>query len=139
MTLTETTNLQPSNSESSAFFQLDERIRRWIWQAGWTELKDAQERAIPIILEGQRDVIIAAATASGKTEAAYFPILTRMLAESESCKRTLHKSTQSTDQRPVVTIEYSLRRIGDSNNTLARRHCSIPKTEVSEETARLAC
>lgn len=85
MTLTETTNLQPSNSESSAFFQLDERIRRWIWQAGWTELKDAQERAIPIILEGQRDVIIAAATASGKTEAAYFPILTRMLAESESC------------------------------------------------------
>lgn len=76
VTLTETTNLQPSNSESSAFFQLDERIRRWIWQAGWTELKDAQERAIPIILEGQRDVIIAAATASGKTEAAYFPILT---------------------------------------------------------------
>ncbi len=85
MTPTEATILQPSNSESSAFFQLDERIKRWIWQAGWTELKDAQERAIPIILEGKRDVIIAAATASGKTEAAYFPILSRMLAQKARC------------------------------------------------------
>jgi ATP-dependent Lhr-like helicase len=47
-----------SSSNSSAFELLDSRIQRWIWQAGWTELKDAQERAIPVILEGQRDVII---------------------------------------------------------------------------------
>lgn len=73
---------QPSSSESSSFLLLDERIQRWIWQAGWTELKDAQEQAIPIILEGKKDLIIASATASGKTEAAFFPILTRMLSES---------------------------------------------------------
>ncbi|MEO6779709.1 MAG: DEAD/DEAH box helicase [Bradyrhizobium sp.] len=73
----------PSSSESTAFSLLDQRIQRWIWQARWTELKDAQERAIPLILEGTRDVIIAAATASGKTEAAFFPILTRMLKETE--------------------------------------------------------
>lgn len=73
------TSLPPSSSESSAFSLLDERIQRWIWQAGWTELKDAQEQAIPLILEGDHDVVIAAATASGKTEAAFFPILTRML------------------------------------------------------------
>ena len=73
----------PSSSDSSAFSLLDERIQRWIWNARWTELKDAQERAIPLILAGQRDVIIASATASGKTEAAFFPILTRMLAEKE--------------------------------------------------------
>ena len=76
-------NSPASSSESSAFHLLDERIQKWIWQAGWTELKDAQERAIPIILSGVRDVIIAAATASGKTEAAFFPILTRMLADKE--------------------------------------------------------
>ena len=77
---------QSSNSESSSFLLLDERIQRWIWQAGWTELKDAQEQAIPIILEGKRDLIIASATASGKTEAAFFPILTRFLSETEpSC------------------------------------------------------
>jgi ATP-dependent Lhr-like helicase len=72
----------PSSSESEAFGKLDERIQRWIWQAGWTELKDVQEQSIPAILSGDRDVVIAAATASGKTEAAFFPILTRMLSAS---------------------------------------------------------
>lgn len=76
-------NSQASSSESSSFALLDERIQRWIWQARWTELRDAQERAIPVILEGKRDVIIAAATATGKTEAAFFPILTKLLAASE--------------------------------------------------------
>jgi len=74
---------QTSSSESSSFLLLDERIQRWIWQAGWTELKDAQERAIPIILEGKRDLIISSATASGKTEAAFLPILTRLLSETD--------------------------------------------------------
>lgn len=73
--------MPPSSSDSSAFSLLDERIQRWIWQAGWTELKDAQEQAIPLILKGDQDVVIAAATASGKTEAAFFPILTRMLRQ----------------------------------------------------------
>lgn len=72
-----------SSSESAAFDLLDERIRRWIWAAGWIGLREAQERAIPCILEGKRDVIIAAATASGKTEAAFFPILTRLLTATE--------------------------------------------------------
>lgn len=80
-----TTNSPNSNSkrESSAFFLLDERIQHWIWQAGWTELRDIQESSIPLIVEGIHDVIIASATASGKTEAAFFPILTRLLAQQE--------------------------------------------------------
>jgi len=80
-----TTNSPNSNSkrESSAFFLLDERIQHWIWQAGWTELRDIQESSIPLIVEGIHDVIIASATASGKTEAAFFPILTRFLAQQE--------------------------------------------------------
>jgi len=76
-------NSPPSSSDSSSFLRLDERIQRWIWQAGWTELKDAQERAVPAILDGGRDLIVAAATASGKTEAAFFPILTSMVARAE--------------------------------------------------------
>lgn len=76
--------MPPSSSDnpSSAFFLLDERIQRWIWDAGWSELRDAQERAIPPILAGDRDVIIAAATASGKTEAAFLPILSRLLTDA---------------------------------------------------------
>lgn len=74
----------PSNSEqeSSSFLLLDERIQRWIWEKGWTELKDAPERAIPLLVSPARDVIIAAATASGKTEAAFLPILTRLAASN---------------------------------------------------------
>jgi ATP-dependent Lhr-like helicase len=69
----------PSNCEQPSNFELlDSRIQQWIWASGWTELRDAQERAIPLILEGSEDVIIAATTASGKTEAAFFPILTRL-------------------------------------------------------------
>ena len=70
------------SAASSAFFLLDERIRKWIWQSGWTELRDAQERAIAPILAGDKDVIIAAATAAGKTEAAFLPILTSLLRET---------------------------------------------------------
>lgn len=81
-------NSEASSSEqaSSSFHLLDERIQRWIWQSGWTELKDAQERAIPVILSASEDLIIAAATASGKTEAAFLPILTKLLAsKSPAC------------------------------------------------------
>jgi ATP-dependent Lhr-like helicase len=74
------TTSQASNSESAAFDRLDPCIKRWIWESGWTELHEAQERAIPLILDARRDVIIAACTATGKTEAAFFPILTRLAA-----------------------------------------------------------
>lgn len=65
--------------ESSSFFLLDERIQRFIWSEGWEELRDAQEMAIPFIVNADRDVIVAAATAAGKTEAAFFPALTYLL------------------------------------------------------------
>lgn len=70
--------------ESSSFFLLDERIQRFIWAEGWQELRDAQEKAIPFIVNADQDVIVAAATAAGKTEAAFFPALTYLLkANSE--------------------------------------------------------
>lgn len=74
------------STDSSAFFLLDERIQKWIWQSGWSELRDAQERAVAPILAADKDVIIAAATAAGKTEAAFLPILTSLLkADEPSC------------------------------------------------------
>ena len=61
-------------TSSKAFKQLHPSVQRWIYDQGWTELRDAQERAIAPILEGSTDLIIAAATAGGKTEAAFLPI-----------------------------------------------------------------
>nr|WP_319633275.1 DEAD/DEAH box helicase [Janthinobacterium violaceinigrum] len=67
---------------STAFGMLDLRIQRWIWTEKWSVLRDAQERAIPALVGCDRDVLIAAATAAGKTEAAFFPILTHLLADT---------------------------------------------------------
>jgi ATP-dependent Lhr-like helicase len=66
------TNSVPSNSEAFELFH--PAVQRWIYDAGWERLRDAQEQAAARILAGDRDVIIAAATASGKTEAAWLPI-----------------------------------------------------------------
>lgn len=70
-------------AESKSFSLLDERIQKWIWEEGWEDLRDAQERAIPAIIDADGDVIIAAATAAGKTEAAFFPILTHLLRQPD--------------------------------------------------------
>ncbi len=74
------TSSPPSGSDqeraSSAFGRLHPQIQRWIWQRGWSELRDIQEAAAREILDETSDVLIAAATASGKTEAALFPLLT---------------------------------------------------------------
>lgn len=70
------------SGNSTSFYLLDERIQRFIWADGWEELRDAQEAAIPLILNADKDVIIAAATAAGKTEAAFFPALTHLLQDS---------------------------------------------------------
>ena len=45
---------------------------------GFSSLRDVQREAIPPILEG-RDVLVASATASGKTEAILAPLLARIL------------------------------------------------------------
>lgn len=67
-------------SDSSSFLLLDERIQRYIWSEGWEELRDVQEQAIPVLVKADRDVVISAATAAGKTEAAFLPALTHLLA-----------------------------------------------------------
>lgn len=84
--------LSSSDAGSAGFHLLDHRIQRWIWSKGWTTLRDAQEQAIPVILEGRKDVIIAAATAAGKTEAAFLPILTRLLQNGEELGLALYIS-----------------------------------------------
>lgn len=78
-------NSPPYGSEGSqaAFERLHPGVQRWVWGKGWTGLRDAQERAIDPLLAANRDVIIAAATAAGKTEAAFLPILTTIANAGE--------------------------------------------------------
>lgn len=68
----------PSSSDqrqaSTAFGRLHPQVQRWVWNQGWAQLRDVQERAAHEIFDGTGDLIIAAATAGGKTEAAFLPI-----------------------------------------------------------------
>ena len=77
---------------SSGFERLHEQVRRWIWDQGWTELRDIQERAISPILDGGRDVIVAAATAGGKTEAAFLPICSHIATAPSGSVRSVYVS-----------------------------------------------
>lgn len=65
----------------AAFDTLHEKVQRWIWRQQWEGLRDVQERSIPILLAGKRDLVIMAATAGGKTEAAFLPIVSRLASD----------------------------------------------------------
>ena len=65
-------------SDGVVFDLLAPPLQRWLWEQGWSGLRPAQAEALAPILEGRLDVVVAAATASGKTEAAFLPLLTRL-------------------------------------------------------------
>jgi ATP-dependent helicase Lhr and Lhr-like helicase len=66
---------------STSYALLSEGVRRWVYKSGWTALRDIQEEAIPLVLNGDRDLIVAAPTASGKTEAAFLPICSSLVED----------------------------------------------------------
>jgi ATP-dependent Lhr-like helicase len=79
-------SLPPSRSDSSpagdersavpaAFSLLHRTIQEQLYQMRWTNLRSIQVEAIRSILTSDEDLIITAATAGGKTEAAFLPIL----------------------------------------------------------------
>lgn len=65
-------------AESQAFELLCEGAKKWVWEQNWSELREIQERAIEPILAGDRDLVIGASTAAGKTEAAFLPACSRV-------------------------------------------------------------
>jgi ATP-dependent Lhr-like helicase len=67
-------------SPKNAFNLLVKPVRRLIEQRGFSKPTEPQEKAIPKILEG-KNVLLISPTATGKTEAAFLPVLSMMLQE----------------------------------------------------------
>jgi ATP-dependent Lhr-like helicase len=65
-------------------------IREYIYEKKWNELRDIQEAAIGEVLDGTGHILIASGTASGKTEAAFFPILSLIAASPGNSARVLY-------------------------------------------------
>ncbi len=61
--------------------RLDKRVQKWLFNQGWPDLREIQKRAIAPILAGDRDVLISASTAAGKTEAFFLPACSAIAGE----------------------------------------------------------
>ena len=60
------------------FRQFPEFIREYIYSHSWESLRDVQLFAANTIFNTDNDLLLTSSTASGKTEAAFFPILTEV-------------------------------------------------------------
>ena len=64
-----------------SFDRLDPALQYHIVNSiGWAGLREVQEACIGPILDGQ-NIVVQAQTAGGKTEAAFFPLISRMISE----------------------------------------------------------
>jgi ATP-dependent helicase Lhr and Lhr-like helicase len=58
------------------FYRLAPFIQEFIYRNNWTELRQVQVEACRVVFETDEHLLLATGTASGKTEAAFLPILT---------------------------------------------------------------
>lgn len=58
------------------FYRLAPFIQEYIYDNGWTELRAVQTAACHTIFNTDHNLLLSSGTASGKTEAAFFPVLT---------------------------------------------------------------
>ena len=65
----------------TAFDRLHATLQEALYRMRWTKLRPIQVDAIHEILDGGKDLIIAARTAAGKTEAAFLPIFSQIVGE----------------------------------------------------------
>ncbi|MDZ8081286.1 MAG: DEAD/DEAH box helicase [Nostoc sp. DcaGUA01] len=61
---------------ANAFNRLAPFIQEYIYHHQWTELRPVQIAACQVIFDTDAHLLVAAATAAGKTEAAFLPVLT---------------------------------------------------------------
>ncbi len=67
-----------SSSDNQIFYRLAPFIQEFIYRKRWETLRPAQVEALKICMDSPHHMLIAAGTASGKTEAAFFPALTEL-------------------------------------------------------------
>ncbi len=70
-------------TSENAFEMLVKPVRRLIEQRGFSKPTEPQEKVIPKILEG-KNVLLISPTATGKTEAAFLPILSLLLQQPKT-------------------------------------------------------
>lgn len=75
---------------TSAFGLLSPAIQEQLYRMHWTELRPIQVDAIHAIMQSDDHLIITAMTAGGKTEAAFLPVLSRIVDDCGNGVRALY-------------------------------------------------
>ncbi|MFA5561775.1 MAG: DEAD/DEAH box helicase [Eubacteriales bacterium] len=70
-------------TDAALFERFPAFIREHIYRHGWQELREVQLQAARVILCTEDNLLLSSGTASGKTEAAFFPILTDLCEKSQ--------------------------------------------------------
>jgi ATP-dependent helicase Lhr and Lhr-like helicase len=70
-----------TGGQSNSFGRLHPSVQRWVYDQGWQTLRKIQEEAIAVVLDNDSDLVIAASTATGKTEAVFLPLCS-LIAEA---------------------------------------------------------
>lgn len=60
------------------FERLAPFIQDFIYRSGWEELRGSQVAACQVIFDSDDNLLLSSGTASGKTEAAFLPVLTQL-------------------------------------------------------------
>lgn len=63
---------------SEVFSRFAPFIQEYVYRNGWTELRSIQADAAKVIFESDENLLLTTPTASGKTEAAFFPIISEL-------------------------------------------------------------
>lgn len=77
-------SLRSPSKPDDAFSLLHPAVQKWVRDQGWTKLREVQERTILHLSNSNRDLLISATTAAGKTEAAFLPLLGKTAARHEA-------------------------------------------------------
>lgn len=96
----------PSNSETGGFALLDREIQRWVWEQRWNALRPVQDRAIAPILDAKTDVVVTAATAGGKTEAAFLPICSALVERKRAGRDTGVQAVYISPLKALINDQY---------------------------------
>lgn len=79
-----------NNRQKEVFDKYAPYIRDYIYASGWDNLRDVQCEAAECIFDTDDDLLITSSTASGKTEAAFFPIISKLYEYGDDGCRVLY-------------------------------------------------
>jgi Lhr-like helicase len=79
-----------SPANPPAFSRLHPSVQEALYRMRWTQLRPIQVETIHEVFDGRGDLVISARTAAGKTEAAFLPIVSRIVAGPRAGVRAIY-------------------------------------------------